>query len=297
MKNYRPSFGTIFIGLFALLLGTGALLTAFGFNVFFSPRLNFTWLVAGLLILCAILLLTAALWPQRNKDASVGASGSVGGTATGSVSGSAAAFSTTTPAAFPSTPTASGGSGSASSAASSVSDLFDSAPATESFATSQTQQFSTQPTQSFATQPTQEFNSATFGTSATDQERRFVPVSDDDARKGASSSGGKVLADLRWLEPTGEQVMVPLYAHEGSVDLLINADSPVAIHLAMGTGSVTLDPALGLHRVGEEALEEAAFVPAAGGELLIGRTLDKADEALLVVNIESPSADLHIAAV
>lgn len=43
MKNYRPSFGTIFIGLFALLLGTGALLTAFGFNVFFSPRLNFTW--------------------------------------------------------------------------------------------------------------------------------------------------------------------------------------------------------------------------------------------------------------
>lgn len=41
MKNYRPSFGTIFIGLFALLLGTGALLTAFGFNVFFSPRLNF----------------------------------------------------------------------------------------------------------------------------------------------------------------------------------------------------------------------------------------------------------------
>ena len=34
-----------------------------------------------------------------------------------------------------------------------------------------------------------------------------------------------------------------------------------------------------------------------GGEFLVGRTLDKADEALLVVNIESPSANLNIAAV
>ena len=92
MKNYRPAFGTIFIGLFAVLLGTGALLSAFGFNVFFSPRLDFTWLVAGVLILCAILLLTAALWPQRNKDASVGAAGS------------SAAFSTTTPVNLPPSP-------------------------------------------------------------------------------------------------------------------------------------------------------------------------------------------------
>lgn len=295
MKNYRPAFGTIFIGLFAVLLGTGALLSAFGFNVFFSPRLDFTWLVAGVLILCAILLLTAALWPQRNKDASVGAAGGAVGAA-----GSSAAFSTTTPVNLPPSPVTSAGSGSAASAASatsSVSDLFDSQPATESFATSQTQQFSTQPTQSFATHPTQEFSSTTFGTPVADQERRFVPVTDDDARKGASSSGGNVWADLRWLEPTGEQVMVPLYAHEGNINLLINADSPVAIHLAMGTGSVTLDPTLGLHRVGEEALEETAFVPSAGGEFLVGRTLDKADEALLVVNIESPSANLNIAAV
>ena len=293
MKNYRPSFGTIFIGLFAVLLGTGALLSAFGFSVFFSPRLNLTWLVAGVLVLCAVLLLTAALWPQRQKDA--GVTRAAAGPASPSVPGSSATFSTTTPTNFPSSPRTSGGfgqSGGAASAAlsaSSVSDLFDSQPATESFDTPQTQQF--------FTQPTQELHSSGFSAQATDQERRFVPVNDDDARKGASSSGGKVLADLRWLEPTDEQVMVPLYAREGSVDLLINADSPVAIHLAMGTGSVTLDPTLGLHRVGEEALEEAIFVPAAGGDLLIGRTLDKVDEALLVVNIESPSADLHIAAV
>ncbi len=204
MKNYRPSFGTIFIGLFAVLLGTGALLSAFGFNVFFSPRLNFTWLVAGLLILCAVLLLTAALWPQRNKDA--GASGNVGSVAKGSVSGSSV-FSAA-PAAFPSTPgrpsgpSRSGGAESVASASSArsassaksgadfgeglglgssarnaagsdfgstdpgVANLFDSAPATESFATSQTQQFPTQPTQSFATQPTQEFNSAGFDAQA-----------------------------------------------------------------------------------------------------------------------------------
>ncbi len=287
MKNYRPSFGTIFIGLFAVLFGTGALLAAFGFNVFFSPRLNLTWLVAGVLILCAILLLTAALWPQRKKDA--GAVGESVGAATGTIPGSSSAFSTTTPASFPSSPVTSAGHGSFTSAEPGVSELFDSQPATESFAT--------QPTQQFATQPTQEFSSAAFGTPVAGQERRFVPITDDDARKGASSSGGNVLADLRWLEPSSEQIMVPLYAREGNIDLLINADSPVAIHLAMGTGGITLDPALGLHRVGEEALEEAAFVPAAGGELLIGRTLDKADEALLVVNIEAPGADLHIAAV
>ncbi|MFT3943995.1 MAG: hypothetical protein QM705_09270 [Ancrocorticia sp.] len=145
MKNYRPSFGTIFIGLFAVLLGTGALLSAFGFNVFFSPRLNLTWLVAGVLVLCAVLLLTAALWPQRKKDADAVATGTgsaASSAATGSLSASSA-FSTATPA--------------------------SSAPATESFATSQTEQFSTQPTQRFATQPTQEFNSAGFDAPAKEE--------------------------------------------------------------------------------------------------------------------------------
>lgn len=164
MKSYRPAFGTIFIGLFAVLLGTGALLSAFGFNVFFSPHLDFTWLVAGVLVLCAVLLLTAALWPQHAKDASAGAGlgfgpGSGPGVGPNSGPGAGPGFAAAEPR---------------------VSDLFDSQPATETFATSQTQQFSTQPTQSFATHPTQEFSSTVFGGPVADQERHFVPITDNE---------------------------------------------------------------------------------------------------------------------
>ncbi len=168
MKSYRPAFGTIFIGLFAVLLGTGALLSAFGFNVFFSPHLDFTWLVAGVLVLCAVLLLTAALWPQHAKDASAG-SGPGFGPGSGPGAGPGAG------------PSSGPGVGPGFAAAEPrVSDLFDSQPAAETFATSQTQQFSTQPTQSFATHPTQEFSSTAFGGPVADQERHFVPITDNE---------------------------------------------------------------------------------------------------------------------
>lgn len=172
MKSYRPAFGTIFIGLFAVLLGTGALLSAFGFNVFFSPHLDFTWLVAGVLVLCAVLLLTAALWPQHAKDASAGAGlgfGPGSGPGVGPSSGPGAG-----PGAVPSSRPG------FAAAEPRVSDLFDSQPATETFATSQTQQFSTQPTQSFATHPTQEFSSTAFGRPVADQVRHFVPITDNE---------------------------------------------------------------------------------------------------------------------
>lgn len=172
MKSYRPAFGTIFIGLFAVLLGTGALLSAFGFNVFFSPHLDFTWLVAGVLVLCAVLLLTAALWPQRNKDASADSGPGFGpGSGSGVGPGSGPGVG----------PNSGPGAGPGfSTAEPRVSDLFDSQPAAETFATSQTQQFSTQPTQSFATHPTQEFSSTAFGSPVADQERYPVPITDNE---------------------------------------------------------------------------------------------------------------------
>ena len=228
MKSYRPLFGTIFIGLVAMLIGGAALLSAFGHNIFFSATFSLAWIVVGLLVVSAILLLAAAFWPRREKEEAA--------------------------------------------------SLFDSrgaAPAT------------VRSTQAFA-------RTASYGTPVTAIERRFVPVTDDDARKGASSNGGNVLADLRWLEPNGEQVSVPLYATQGGIDLLVNAESSVAIHLAMGTGTVTVDPTLGLHLVGGEPLTGA--VPG-GQQVRLGRQVLEAGEARLIVNVESPAADLRISAI
>ena len=261
MKSYRPVFGTIFIGLIALLIGAGARLSAFGHNFFFNVSFSFTWVVVGLLVVSALLLLTAALWPRHEPETPgyLRSSHSCARTST-----------TTTP------PPSSQEDG--------VSSLFDANASATPNADTRTEEFPR----------TAAYGTAAYGTSATTAERRFVPVTDDEARKGASSSGGNVLADLRWLEPTGEQVTIPLYAKEGSIDLLINADSPVAITLGMGTGRVTVDPTLGLHRLGEEPLSAPELV---GTELLLGRPISDASEAHMVIEIESPAADLRISAI
>ncbi len=266
MKSYRPLFGTIFIGLIAMLLGGGALLSAFGHNIFFAARFSLSWVVVGLLVVSALLLLAAAFWPRHENDSSgYSQSAHYGGNPGGG---------------YPLDSQGLGGqnTGGQNEGVASLFDSRGSAPAT--------------------VRSTEEFTrTASFGTPVTAVERRFVPVTDDDARKGASSEGGNVLADLRWLEPNGEQVSVPLYARAGSIDLLINADSAVAIRLAMGTGNVTVDPTLGLHRVGEEPLEGAvANRVAEGTQILLGRHMSDANEAHLIVNVESPSADLHISA-
>lgn len=263
MKSYRPLFGTILIGLIAMLVGGGALLSAFGHNLFFEARFSFAWIVVGLLVVSAIMLLLAAFWPRKEVLEGRSASQQPTGTGENMSPKSTADFDPQ------------GGSsgvhdffGAATSPTNSGD--FDTAPATQSYA-----------------------RTASFGTPVTAIERRFVPVTDDDARQGASSEGGSVLADLRWLEPNGEQVSVPLRAKEGSIDLLVNADSSLAIHMAMGNGTVTVDPALGLHPAGRTAL--GGTLPS-DVHLLLGRDVAEAGDATLVVKVESVSADLRISA-
>lgn len=218
MTNHRPLFGTIFVGLLAMLVGGGALLSAFGHNLFFEARFSFAWIVVGLLVVSACLLLMAAFWPRKENEridrAEIGQPAGGGG-------------------------------------------------------------------------------HAAFGMPVDAIERRFVPVTDADARQGASSEGGNVLADLRWLEPNREKVSVPLHAEEGSIDLLVNADSSLAIHMTMGTGTVSVDPSLGLHPAGRAAV--GGTLPS-DVHLLLGRHVTEAGDATLVVNVDSVSADLRIAA-
>ena len=212
MKNYRPVFGTIFIGLFALLVGGAGLLSSFGHNLFFSPAFSLTWIVVGLLLVTAVLLLTAAFWP-RKKDVPV---------------------------------------------------------YSESRYPSSTTETMSEP------------------------ERQFIPLTPAEAATGAYSLRGRVTADLRWIEPSDEATVVPLEATEGNISLLLNADTPIAIRLNMGSGAVAVNLGLGLHEVGEPALTNYSFATAGSRAILLGRGIAEIGEAKIVVDIKSPSANLRI---
>lgn len=209
MKNYRPVFGTIFIGLIALLVGGAGLLSSYGHNIFFSPAFSLTWIVVGLLLVTAVLLLTAAFWPRKKEM-----------------------------------------------------------PAYTS--------------------------NAYAGTTSTMPERQFVPLTAQDAAVGASSAGGRVVADLRWLEPGDETTFVPLEATGGDIALLMNADLPIAIRLALGSGSVAVDVGLGLHEVDRPSLRDYSFATYGSKSILLGRGIGEIGEAKIVVDVKSPSANLRI---
>lgn len=212
MKNYRPVFGTIFIGLIALLVGAAGLLSSYGHNIFFSPAFSLTWIVVGLLLVTAVLLLTAAFWPRKKEPVVAG---------------------------YGHTP-------------------------------------------------------GSYAPSAPEPERQFVPLTLEEASRGAYSPQGRVMADLRWLDPSDEVAVVPLEASEGDISLLLDAESPVAIRLALGTGKIAVNLGLGLHKLGEPALSDCSFSTSGSNDILLGRSVSEIGEAKIVVDVKSREANLRI---
>lgn len=211
MKNYRPVFGTIFIGLLALLIGSTALASSFGYSIFFSPAFSLTWIVVGLLLVTAVLLLTAAFWPRKKGEA-----------------------------------------------------------------------------------PAYSYPGGSSTTHVHEPERQFIPLTPDQATAGAYSPGGRVTADLRWVEPGEVVTVVPLEALDGDIALLINAETPIAIRLDMGSGSIAVDVGLGLHKLGEPSITDYSFAASGSQAILLGRGIGEIGEAKIVVDVKSPSANLRI---
>ena len=107
----------------------------------------------------------------------------------------------------------------------------------------------------------------------------FHFVTPAEAATGAYSLRGRVTADLRWIEPSDETTVVPLEATEGNISLLLNADTPIAIRLNMGSGAVAVNLGLGLHEVGEPALTNYSFATAGSRAILLGRGIAEIGEA------------------
>lgn len=136
------------------------------------------------------------------------------------------------------------------------------------------------------------YPSSTTETMASEPERQFIPLTPTEAATGAYSlrGSGSCAGSSRATKPQ----WCALEATEGNISLLLNADTPIAIRLNMGSGAVAVNLGLGLHEVGEPALTNYSFATAGSRAILLGRGIAEIGEAKIVVDVKSPSANLRI---